>query len=173
MRQIIKLAAIIAVSLTCSVAQAVPASKDRAPRFSDYPETKLSRELVKPPLVPEDWDEELKLRLLDSVGSSSRANFAGRYFVAVWGCGTACVNGAIIEPRTGKMHSLPSVSGWKNVHRNFKGISFRHNSRLIILSGDRDDKEGDMGEHFYVFENGEVKFLKTIKSNGNFKRPVK
>jgi hypothetical protein len=173
MHHIIKFAVIAALALIGSAAQAAEATKGGVPRFADHPETKLSKELVKSPLVPAEWDEDPKLRLLDTVGSHSRANFAGRYFVAVWGCGTACVSGAVIEPRTGKMHPLPSVSGWNDVHKNFRGINFRHNSRLIVLSGERDDKEGDMGEHFYVFENGKVKFLKTIKTDGNFTEPLK
>ena len=40
------------------------------------------------------------------------------------------------------------------------------------MSGERNEK-GDMGQHFYVLENGELKFQKTIKSDGNFITPPK
>jgi hypothetical protein len=87
--------------------------------------------------------------------------------MAVWGCGSACVVGAIVDARTGKIIPLPTVSGWKEVHDDFQGIAFRKDSRLVVLSGERNEK-GDMGRHFYVLEGGRLKWVKTIKSDGNF-----
>lgn len=49
MHHLVKLAAIIAFSLTCSAAQTTEAPKDRAPRFADYPVTQISNERVKRP----------------------------------------------------------------------------------------------------------------------------
>ena len=172
MQHIIKLAAIIAFALTCFSAHAAPASKDSPPRFADYPVAKLSNERVKRPIIPKHWDEDPKLRLLDTVGSSSRANFAGRYFMAITPCGSACVGGAIFEARTGKMISLGIISSWVETHDDFEGIAFRHDSRMFVMSGQRNEKPGDMGRHYYVFENGRVKFLKTLKTDGNFMTPL-
>ena len=44
---------------------------------------------------------------------------------------------------------------------------------MFVMSGQRDEKPGDMGQHFYGLENGKVKFLKTIKTDGNFTEPLK
>jgi hypothetical protein len=165
--------AIIAVLGLCAVGAAQARTADRAPQFADYPVAKLSHMRVAKPLVPKGWGEDPRLRLQDTVGSGKRTNFAGRYFLAVVGCGTACVWGAIVYPKSGRIIPLPSVSSWLDTHEKFEGIDFRHNSRLTVLSGARNEKKGDMGRHFYVLENGKLRFLKTIKSDGNFLKPNK
>ena len=166
-------AVILGAFAFCTTAQARDKAQNRAPHFADYPVTKLLHIRVAKPRVPRNWHEDPRLRLQDSVYSTSRPNFAGRYFVAVWGCGTACVTGAVVEARSGRIIPLPIVSSWHEVHDKFEGIDFRHNSRLLVLSGQRSEMKGDMGQHFYVLENGKLKFLRTIKSDGNFLKPLK
>ena len=177
----IKSVAMIIFSLACCTAQAQEQKQDtskqstsneRVPRFADYPVAKISKERVKKPIIPRNWHEDPRLRLLDAT-RNVRANFAGRYFMAITPCGSACVGGAIVEARTGKMIPLGIVSSWKEVHDSFEGITFRHNSRMFVMSGQRDEGSGDMGQHFYVLENGKVRLLKTIKTDGNFMEPVK
>lgn len=162
----------VAIFTIIALAAAVPAQgkpKERAPRFADYPVAKLVHLRVAKPKVPKDWDDDPRLRLQDTVGHlSSRTNFAGRYYVAVVGCGSTCVWGAIVEPKSGRMIALPSVSSWFETHDKFEAIDFRHNSRLIVMSGAREEKKGDMGRHFYVFESGRLRFVKTIKQEANF-----
>ena len=142
------------------------------PRFADYPETTISHARVKRPAVPRRWPEELSLKLTDAVHSTSRANFAGRYFIAVMPCGSTCVMGAIVDARTGRVITLPSISGWNDVHDKFQGIDFRHDSRLVVLSGARNEKPGDVGQHFYVLERGRLRWVRTIKSDENFMKAV-
>ena len=166
-------AIVIAVLMLCFTAQAKDKAQDPTPRFADYPVAKLLHIRVAKPRVPRNWHEDPRLRLQDSVYSTSRTNFAGRYFVAVWGCGSACVTGAIVEARSGRIIPLPTVSSWLEVHDKFEGIDFRHNSRLLVLSGQRSEKKGDMGQHFYVLEKGKLRFLRTIKTDGNFMKPMK
>jgi hypothetical protein len=154
---------------TATPAQAKP--KERAPRFADYPVTKLSHMRVAKPKIPESWDEDPRLRFQDSVHDDSQANFAGHYFVAIWGCGSTCVWGGIVEAKSGRIIELPSVSGWFDVHDKFEAIDFRHKSRLLVLSGARGEEKGDMGRHYYVLENGKLRWLKTIKQGRNFMTP--
>lgn len=166
----------VAIFTIIALATAVPAQgkpKERAPRFSDYPVAKLVSLRVAKPKVPKNWDEDPRLRLEETVAHlHNRTNFAGRYFLAVVGCGSACVWGAVVEPKTGRMMPLPSVSSWHETHDKFEAIDFRHNSRLIVMSGARNEKKGDMGRHFYVFENGKVRWLKSIKQeDANFMEP--
>lgn len=54
--------------------------------------------------------------------------------------------------------ALPTVSGGKEVHDDFQGIDFRKDSRLVVMSGERNEK-GDMGQHFYVPEGGKLRFF--------------
>lgn len=145
------------------------AAQQSAPRFADHPERKISNVRVKQPLIPKSWDEDSRLRFQDSVPRDARSNFAGRYYLAVWGCGSACVVGAIVEAATGKVIDIPfTVSGWREVHDDFQGIDFRKDSRLIVFSGARNEKDGDMGRHFYVLKNGNLRWLASIGNDGNF-----
>ncbi len=162
----------VAVILAALAFSAAASAQERAPRFAEHPEPKLSHARVARPVVPRRWPEELSLRLTDSVYETSRANFAGRYFMAVMTCGTTCVMGAIVEARTGRVITLPSISGWNDVHEKFQSIAFRHNSRLVVLSGARNEKPGDMGQHFYVLERGRLRWVRTIKGDGNFMEKV-
>jgi hypothetical protein len=166
----------VAIFTVFALASATPAQgkpTERAPRFADYPVTKLSHIRVAKPKIPKTWDEDPRLRFQDSVGENNRANFAGHYFVAIWGCGSTCVWGGIVEAKSGRIIELPSVSGWFDVHDKFEAIDFRHNSRLLVLSGARSEKKGDMGRHYYVLENGKLRWLKTIKSGRNFMKENK
>jgi hypothetical protein len=161
----------VALFTAAALAAAAPAqgkAKEKAPRFADYPVTKLSHIRVARPKIPESWDEDPRLRFQDSVGDDDKPNFAGRYFVATWGCGSTCVWGGIVEAESGRIIELPSVSGWFDTHDKFEAIDFRHNSRLLVLSGARNEKKGDMGRHYYVLENGKLRWLKTIKQGRNF-----
>ena len=165
---------VVAVFIIAALAIPAPArgqARERAPRFADYPVTKLSHLPVATPQIPESVNEGLRLRLQNGFYDNSRTNFAGRYFLAVTGCGTACAWGTIVYPKTGLTIVLPTVSGWLDTHGKFRAIDFRHGSRLVVLSGERDDKEGDMGRHFYVFEDGKLRFLKTMNTEGNFMVP--
>lgn len=76
--------------------------------------------------------------------------------MAVMPCGSTCVMGAIVEVRTGRIVTLPSISGWNDVHDKFQGIDFRHNSCLVVLSGARNEKKGDIGQHFLCAGAGEI-----------------
>jgi hypothetical protein len=85
--------------------------------------------------------------------------------MAVWRCGTACV----VDAKTGRVAIwLPTVSSWLDVHNKFEGIDFRHNSRLLVLSGQRAEKKGNMGRHFYVFENGRLRFFEIDQDRWEF-----
>ena len=139
--------------------------------LADYPVATLSHMRVAKPKIPKSWDEDPRLRFQDSVHDDSQANFAGHYFVAIWGCGTTCVWGGIVEAKSGRIIELPSVSGWFDVHEKFEAIDFRHNSRLLVLSGACNEEKGDMGRHYYVLENGKLRSLKTIKQGRNFMTP--
>jgi hypothetical protein len=147
-------------------------AQERLPRFADYPSPKLYTGKVKRPVLTPRLDPDTRMRLRDLIGASDKANFAGHYHVAIWGCGSACVTGSIVDARTGVVTDVPfTISGWREVHDAFEGITFRPDSRLIVFSGERNEK-GDMGQHFYVMEKGRLTFLKTVPSDGNFMTPV-
>lgn len=169
--------AAIRLALLFLVAAATAASaQGRSPRFTDYPEARIEHTTVKRlPLPKADEDDDYKLRRHDSIGETSTANFAGRYFLAVWGCGSTCVNAAIVEAASGTIIEVPfSISGWRRTHDDFEAVEFRHDSRLVVFSGALNEDKRTMGRHYYVLENGELRHLRTEKvKSGNFMKPAR
>jgi len=63
--------------------------------------------------------------------------------------------GAVIDAKTGRVYWFPTICCWGvEVDDKFKPIEFRLESKLIVFSGLRNEKEDDKGAHFYKFENG-------------------
>lgn len=58
-------------------------------------------------------------------GMKQGVNFAGEYVVVSWGCGSSCVENAIVNAKTGK------VCDW---FESCGDDHFRKDSRLIILN---------------------------------------
>lgn len=71
--------------------------------------------------------------------------------------------GAIIDAKTGKVYWWNfSICCWRtDVHDKFNPIEFRPDSKLIVFSGLRNEKDGDDGAHFYSFENGRFVHLRS------------
>jgi hypothetical protein len=82
-------------------------------------------------------------------------------------CGTECVQGAIIDARTGRVFMLPfSLSCWGTdvgVNDRFKPVEFRLNSGLIVPSGARNEKEGDYATRHYGFQDNRLPIIKSVQ----------
>src|ERR1700737_1549913 len=65
--------------------------------------------------------------------------------------GASCLMGAVIDAKTGKVNWWNfSICCWLgDVDDKFQPIEFRLNSKLIVFSGARNEKGGDVGAHFY------------------------
>jgi hypothetical protein len=57
-------------------------------------------------------------------GAAQGPNFAGRYTVVVWGCGSGCQIVAVVDARTGRLSP-------ETLH-TMNGVSFRRASALLI-----------------------------------------
>lgn len=140
-------------------------------RFKDFPakvyKGKVARAQIRNNDYLRDYPESF------SSASSEGVNFAGHYIIVKLPCGSACVNGAIVDARTGKTHAWPfNISGWKEVHDDFEAVEFRADSRLIIFQGSRYEHR-PFGWHYYVMENGRLTYLRTVPNDGNFDKPLK
>jgi hypothetical protein len=104
-----------------------------------------------------------------------KPNFAGKYIVTGWGCGTSgCNTGAVINAKTGKATPWPielsSVYPLKPEFEQEDGQEhlYKLNSRLMIFAGNLNGAaagSGDDSVEFYEFKNGKFIFLKS-KSYG-------
>jgi hypothetical protein len=134
------------------------------PRFNDYPVSERFNGNT-PPLVLTRAAREFRTRLREA--ARDKPNFAGHFIVTTWGCGTECVQGAIIDARTGRVFMLPfSVCCWGTevgVDDRFKPVEFRLDSSLLVLSGARNEKDGDYATRFYRLQNNRLVLLKSVR----------
>lgn len=147
--------------------QGKPPIKVSFPRFAEYPAGKAYAGRIAKMKVPRGLDEEVRLRLTDSRSDDDKPAIAGRYIRLKWPCGSTCVGGALMDAQSGHVIMLPYLSGWGDVADDFEPIDGRLNSRLVVLSGARDEK-GIVGRHFYVLENGRLKHLRSVEVERTF-----
>ena len=133
----------------------------KPPRFTDYPVSESFTGKTAPLVLSRDA-RTYRTRLNEA--ARQKPNFAGHFIVATWGCGTECIMGAIIDAGTGRVFMLPTtLCCWgANVDEKFNPVEFRPNSKLIILSGARNEKEGDLATRFYKFENNRLILIRSI-----------
>jgi hypothetical protein len=138
----------------------------QTPTFAAYPVSAIYRgKNAKPQLLSPDA-RMFRTRLEDA--AKQRPNFAGRYILATWGCGTSCVMGAVIDAQTGRVTFLPAgVCCWGAVDDRFNPVDGRLTSKLIVLSGQLGEK-GEMGSHYFVFDGRKFTKIKTIKMSDDF-----
>ena len=136
----------------------------RVPQFKDFPVDEAFVGKNAPVIITRD-DRMFRTRIREA--ARGKPNFAGHYIVTTWGCGTSCLMGAAIDAKTGKVYWWNfSVCCWNDIDENFRPIEFRLNSRLIVFSGVRNEKEGDDGAHFYKFEKGRFVHVRSVSKPG-------
>ncbi len=136
-------------------------SQNQAPRFKDYPVDGIYKG-KNAPLILTKNDRTFRTRLKEA--AQEKPNFAGHYILTTWGCGAECRMGAAIDAKTGRVYWLPhTICCWgAEVDDKFKPVEFHLESRLIVFSGLRNEKEDDNGAHFYKFENGRFIHIQSI-----------
>ena len=87
-------------------------AQKRTPRFEDYPVTKTYKGKTAPPKLGKREVELYEDRFKWTV-ENQKVNFAGRYIVTTWSCGSTCLFGTVIDAKTGK----PS---WWKVRLNYR-----------------------------------------------------
>ena len=138
------------------------------PKFRYYPVDVYAGPVSAPDLSSHPQARTYRTRLRNA--AKGQVNFAGEYIVTYWGCGTTCVDGAVLNARTGQVHFLPhNLCCWGDVDEGFRPIEVRPYSRLIVLAGLQGEEE-PMGAHFYEFRDGEFRFIKTIETAPDFRR---
>jgi hypothetical protein len=140
----------------------VNAQNANHPLFSDFPVSTTYTGQSHNPNLATPQAQKFRSRLIE--GASEKANFAGHYIVIQWGCGTGCVSGAVLDALSGHVTFFPFVyvCCWGNVNADFKPISFRLNSHLIVFSGQLNEK-GKVGVHYFNFDADRFEFIESIE----------
>ena len=153
-------ARLLAASL-CALLPAFPLHAEQPgpgtlPRFKDYPAgaTFAGRHR----LVLDGTDRGYRTRLREA--ARQRPDFAGHFVLALWSCGAECLMGAAVDVRSGRVTWLPgdTICCWfpgpQTQARHTDPVRFRLDRRLLVLSGLRHEREGDLGQHCYTIEGG-------------------
>ena len=148
-----------------------------APRFEEYPAI-----LYNGPNAPPDLRSHRRSRMYRTrlkAWAHEKPNFAGHFILANWGCGTDCTELAIIDARTGKIYHPTGVTSnvAVNVHHDLLkpsanlidawhgsgAISYRVDSRLLIVIGMPEEMEEERGIHYYIWEGDHSKQVRFVR----------
>lgn len=139
-------------------AQEVRAKIMDLPRFENYPASQWTGPAATAKLTS---PSERMFRTNLRAAAKEPPNFAGHYRVAIWGCGTRCVGGAMVDLQTGKVLPLPLggkgtgeeywifCTDWVGEHT----LEYRRDSRLMVVrcGGMQTDAEGNSVPDLYYF----------------------
>ena len=95
-------------------------------KFDDFPVIKIDSKKMKVQLNTNinSFTKSYKTMINESY-ESEEINFAGKYILNYWGCGSPCAVGIAINTRNGKLIEIPASS---------VGYQFQKNSRLLIVN---------------------------------------
>ena len=126
------------------------------PAFANYPVVARYRgPRAAPHLRPGTVAWQFRTRIREA--ATQPPNFAGRYVLATWGCGTECVSYAIIDAKTGAVYfGNKTVCCWgMAVPDDFEPVRGQLDSRLLVCTGLLNE-QGSNKAHYYTFANGRL-----------------
>jgi hypothetical protein len=148
------------LALALLMAAATVARAEEAPKFADYPGGGAYTGRNAAPILATREARQFRTMIRD--GAREKANFAGHYIVASWGCGTDCEMGAIIDAVSGRVVLLPVVAGSpEDAGPQSTHFDYRLDSHLLVMTG-MIKEEPPMGSYYFVFDGAQLKPLKTV-----------
>ena len=87
-------------------------------------------------------------------------NFAGHYAIAEWGCGTGCIQMAVVDLESGDVDLGPFETLCLGATREADkaGVFYRLNSSLLIVTGCPNEK--NCGTYYYALVGQQFKLLR-------------
>jgi hypothetical protein len=171
----LKIKLLLAALCACLLAAPVFAQESGEPRFQDYAAPVFKGRAAPLKLTtPEARGYRTRLR----EGARRAVNFAGRYKLHTWSCGTGCLQTAFIDARTGAIFFPAELNGFiacyygdKPVDSLEEALQFQKGSRLIRMSGyptsERDKPEPKKGLYYYEWDGKSLRLIKFVeKSEG-------
>jgi len=136
------------------------ASKNESPRFVDFPVREVYRGRLAPVVLDSKRARLFRTRLRED--SRRGPNFAGRYTVVFWGCGTGCAQVAVVAARSGRVYwppldfvDIPDDAATAEKNRNF-----RLDSKLLVLTHSRYDGRGSFTAFYYLFDKNRFRLIR-------------
>lgn len=159
-----------AVSLANSQAPA----RNGSPQFEQYPISESWFGTAAPIKLKTHSDRLFRTQFRNA--AKEPPNFAGHFRLTMWGCGTQCIEGGIVDLSTGQLLQIPYSeqphSGWPTGEEKWvvcysafgehEAVETRRDSRLLIVRcADVIKKDGGSYEHtfYFVFERNRFRKL--------------
>lgn len=130
----------IAVLFTCALIVSGQVTETKSvPKFDNYPVTETWQRAAAPVQLTSRSERLFRTQLREA--ALKAPDFAGHYRFAIWGCGTRCVGGALIDLGTGKVFQPPLApkktgeehwifcTDWEKT----RGAEYLPTSRLFVL----------------------------------------
>lgn len=98
---------------------------EKLPKFEDFPATEFSNNKN---IVVDINSDPIGRTYRSAIRYSVERlgiNFAGKYSVATWGCGTGCQDGVIVDADSGRIYRLPGIP-------MINGYEVKKDSRLFV-----------------------------------------
>lgn len=151
--------ALVMLSVALAMAGSVSHAEGRVPLHADYPAAIYTGPPA-PVQLDTDFKRSMRTRLRN--GAQAQPDFAGSYHVVTWGCGTNCLNGVVVNRRTGKVYGLPE----EPADLQLFDLWHRANSRLLVATNrayNPSDCTRTPRWFFYVFDRGKFTLVKTVE----------
>ncbi|HVF66749.1 MAG TPA: hypothetical protein VM914_03745 [Pyrinomonadaceae bacterium] len=135
-------------------------ARDASPRFEDYP----AKEVYKGPVADVRLDGRRARMFRTRLREDSRGgpNFAGRYTVVIWGCGTGCAQMGVVDSKTGRVY-FPPVEYMDIPDMEDEAVRsqwFRLDSRMLRITQAFYDGTGSYMAYYYLFDRGRFRLLR-------------
>lgn len=156
---------LLCIILLCAGATTA-AQAQATPRFEDYRATRYRGKFAPVNLRSAEGASTFRTRLRE--GASGGVNFAGRYALVSWGCGTGCMMAGIIDAKTGTVYFPKELGGfgvwmWED---NGDVMQFKPNSRLLVVSGwpatEADQDNPKTGIYYYEWTGTRLRLVKYV-----------
>jgi hypothetical protein len=142
---------------------------DASPHFSDYPAEPLFAGKPATPILSSKLQRSFRTQI--RLGLKRGPNFAGRYRIIQWGCGSNCMVFVVADVKTGHVYDPPFRSLWlldlsqREGSRERRGLEFKPSSRLLIVDGCPGES---CGTYYYEWVGSEFKLIRSVnKRTGN------
>lgn len=131
--------------------------------------------LGRPAAARIDGNKQAKLyRSVLKEGATKGPNFAGHYTIVGWGCGSSCLQFAIVDARTGEVffpagiHNIATdhVQAVDGEETEYTGLRFRLDSDLLITLGAINEDERQEGWSFFKWTGGKLDLIRFIPRPG-------
>ena len=137
-----------------------PCSPVALPRYADFavtPETLPTRPALK---RNNRFSRKYRTRLGEGLRDLP-VNFAGHFVMVTWGCGTTCLDGGMVDARTGQATALPFLlDSFASLEVDIADpLLYRADSRLVVMLGMLREEDAIPRQYFYQWTHGRLKPL--------------